>query len=143
MDRQRVLTLDYWQHFVKFNIVGLSGVVVNEGLLILFVSGGMYFLYASAIAIEASIVTNFLFNDYWTFRDRRHGHILVRALKFNGLMLVGLVINLVLLYSGTEYLGINYTVSNLVGIAVAFLARYWMSIRYAWIKKEEASVKPL
>ena len=115
----------------------------NEGHLKLIVRGGMYYLFASAIAIEVSIVTNFLFNDYWTFRDRRHGHILARALKFNTLMLVGLVINLVILFSGTEYLGVNYTISNLGGIAVAFLARYWMSVRYAWIKKEEASVKPL
>jgi len=135
-------TFAYWRRFIKFNIVGLSGVVVNEGLLVLLASSGVYYLYASAVAIEVSIITNFIFNDFWTFRDRRHGHAAARFLKFNALMLVGLVVNLVILYLGTDFVHVNYALSNLAGIAVAFLVRYWLSVRYAWIKKEEASVAP-
>jgi dolichol-phosphate mannosyltransferase len=137
-----MFTLDYWRRFIKFNIVGLSGVVINEGLLILLVSYGLYYVYASAVAIEVSIISNFVLNDIWTFRDRRHGHPVTRLLKFNGLMLVGLAVNLGILYFGTDYLGINYAVSNLAGIAVAFVVRYWLSVKYAWIKKEAESVIP-
>ena len=135
--------MGYWRRFIKFNIVGLTGVVVNEGLLVLLASQGFYYIYASAIAIEASIVTNFLMNDFWTFRDRRHGHIAIRFGKFNGLMIIGLVVNLAILYGGTEFFGVNYALSNLVGIGAAFLVRYWLSVKYAWIKKEEASVEPV
>lgn len=142
MDLRRVLTLNYWLRFIKFNTVGLVGVAVNEGVLLLLSSQGYYYLYASAVAIEVSIISNFFLNDFWTFRDRRHGHILARMAKFNGLMLIGLVVNLAILYVGTTYLGIYYAVSNLLGIAAAFLARYEMSVRYAWIKKEEESVEP-
>jgi len=137
-----VFALGYWRRFIKFNLVGLTGVVVNEGLLVLLVSYGAYYIYASAIAIEVSIISNFVLNDLWTFRDRRHGHVVIRLLKFNGLMLVGLAVNLAILYLGTDYLNINYAVSNLAGIALAFLVRYWLSIKYAWIKKEEESVIP-
>ena len=140
--RQSRFNLGYWQRFIKFNLVGLTGVLVNEGLLVLFVSSGVYYLYASAIAIEASIISNFVLNDLWTFRDRRHGHVVARLLKFNGLMLVGLAVNLAILYLGTDIMNINYAVSNLLGIAVAFLVRYWLSVKYAWIKKEEESVVP-
>jgi dolichol-phosphate mannosyltransferase len=140
--RRRIFTLDYWRRFIKFNLVGLTGVVVNEGLLILLVSSGAYYLYASAIAIELSIISNFVLNDLWTFRDRRHGHVATRMLKFNGLMLIGLAVNLAILYLGTDYANVNYAVSNLAGIAVAFVVRYWLSVRYAWIKKEEESVVP-
>ena len=140
--QQDVLSLGYWRRFMKFNLVGLTGVVVNEGLLVLLVSYGVYYIYASAIAIEVSIISNFVLNDLWTFRDRRHGHAAIRFLKFNGLMLVGLAVNLVILYFGTDYLKINYAVSNLAGIAVAFLVRYWLSVKYAWIKREEESVVP-
>ena len=139
---QNVFTLDYWRRFIKFNVVGLTGVLVNEGLLVLLVYYGVYYLGASAIAIEVSIVTNFVLNDLWTFRDRRHGHAATRLLKFNGLMLIGLAVNLAILYLGTDYLKINYALSNLAGIAVAFLVRYWLSVRYAWMKKEEESVLP-
>lgn len=137
-----VFTIDYWRRFIKFNLVGLTGVLVNEGLLVLLAAGGLYYIYASAIAIEVSIISNFVLNDFWTFRDRRHGHVVTRLLKFNGLMLIGLVVNLLILYAGTAYLGVNYALSNLLGIVAAFLVRYWLSVKYAWIKKEERSVAP-
>ena len=137
-----MFTLDYWGRFIKFNLVGLTGVLVNEGLLVLLVYAGFYYIYASAVAIEISILSNFVLNDFWTFRDRRHGRIATRLLKFNGLMLIGLAVNLAILYLGTDYLSVNYAVSNLVGIGVAFLVRYWLSVRYAWIKKEEESLIP-
>jgi len=140
--RMSKFSLGYWRRFIKFNLVGLTGVLVNEGLLVLLVSGGVYYIYASAVAIEVSIISNFVLNDLWTFRDRRHGHAAMRMLKFNGLMLVGLAVNLAILYLGTDFMSINYAVSNLVGIAVAFLVRYWLSVKYAWIKKEEESVQP-
>ena len=140
--RKDRFSLGYWRRFIKFNLVGLTGVFVNEGLLVLLVSLGVYYIYASAVAIEVSIVSNFILNDLWTFHDRRHGHVVVRLLKFNGLMLVGLAVNLAILYVGTDFLSINYAVSNLAGIAVAFLVRYWLSVKYAWIKKEEESVLP-
>jgi dolichol-phosphate mannosyltransferase len=139
---QNKFSLSYWGRFIKFNLVGLTGVFVNEGLLILLVSSGVYYIYASAVAIEVSIISNFVLNDLWTFRDRRHGHVVGRLLKFNGLMLVGLAVNLAILYLGTDLLNINYALSNLAGIAVAFLVRYWLSVKYAWIKKEEESVIP-
>ena len=78
-------------HFIKFGIVGAIGIVVNEGLLILFQSMGVYLLYAGAVAIEISILSNFILNDLWTFRDRRSGSAAVRLVKFNVLMLAGLV----------------------------------------------------
>lgn len=139
---RRVFTLGYWLSFIKFNVVGLTGVVVNEGILLLLASRGTYYLYASAVAIEISIASNFFLNDFWTFRDRRHGHIVTRLVKFNGLMLIGLGVNLALLFLGTDYLKINYALSNLVGIAGAFLVRYYLSVKFTWIKKEEESIVP-
>ena len=142
MDFRKMLTLDYWSHFIKFNIVGLTGVPVNEGLLLALLAEGYYFVYANAVSIEVSILSNFILNDFWTFRDRRHGHIAVRLVKFNGLMIIGLAANLVITYALTSSLGLHPGISNLIGIAAAFLLRYWLSIRFAWIKEEERSVEP-
>ena len=142
MDFRQLLTIDFWRHFIKFNVVGLVGVAVNEGVFLALRAEGAYYVYASAVAIEVSIISNFFLNDYWTFRDRRHGHIAVRLAKFNGLMLIGLAVNLAILYACTAYLGIDSAISNLIGIGAAFLLRYWLSVRFAWIKKEEESVAP-
>ncbi|MCL4435941.1 MAG: MFS transporter [Thaumarchaeota archaeon] len=137
---RNILSLSYWMRFIRFNIVGFTGIFVNEGLLILLTAGGMYYLYASAIAVEASILGNFILHDIWTFKDRRHGHIMARLMRFNGLMLVGLGINLVILYALTEFFGVNYLVSNLVGIMVASVARYSMSVRWGWLHKKTTDV---
>jgi len=134
---QKILTLRYWIRFIKFNIVGLTGVFVNEGILMLLTSLGLYYIYSSIVAIEISIISNFLLNDIWTFKDRRSGHILKRLVKFNILMLVGLVINLLILYVLTDLASLHYTISNLFGIAIASIARYLMSIKWAWLQPQK------
>ncbi len=139
----KVLTLDYWRSFLKFNVVGLSGVLVNEGIFILLRSLGTYYLYASTIAIEVSIISNFFLNDLWTFKDRRSGSIIGRLLKFNALMIVGLAAQLAIVYGVTEYLRIESIISNLVGIGGAFILRYFLSIRYAWMNAKPSTSKAL
>jgi len=134
---RRTLDLEHVRNFIKFNIVGLSGILVNEGILIALTVTGVYYLYSSAVAIEASIISNFILNDSWTFRHRRAGHVGVRFLKFNFLMLLGLVVNLAIVYYATTYYGIHYAISNLVGIGAAFLLRYSLSVKYTWMKVAE------
>ena len=56
--------------FVKFALTGLSGVFVNLGSFQLLFLLGVHRLLASPVAIELSILSNFLINNYWTFRDR-------------------------------------------------------------------------
>ena len=131
---RQIFTLKYWERFIKFNIVGLTGIGVNEGLLYLFTSLGLYYIYSGAIAVEASILSNFILNDIWTFKDRRSGSRIGRLLKFNILMLIGLLINLIVLYALTEWTGLHYMISNLFGIGVAVLFRYVSSIKWAWLK---------
>lgn len=128
-------SLAYFQHFIKFGVVGAIGIVVNEGLLILIKSRGVYFLTAGAVAIEISILSNFVLNDLWTFRDRRSGKAAVRLAKFNALMLAGLAVNLAVLYEGVDF-GMTPEIANLVGIAAAFCLRYVLSVKYAWMRIE-------
>ncbi len=78
--------------FLKFCVVGASGVLVNMGCLTLFARlMGMNANLAAALAIEVSIVTNFLVNELWTFRDRRaeKGGLFRRMWKFHLVSLVG------------------------------------------------------
>jgi dolichol-phosphate mannosyltransferase len=131
-----IFSLAYFRHFIKFGIVGAIGIVVNEGLLLAFLSMGVYLLYASTVAIEISILSNFVLNDIWTFRDRRTGTPAVRLVKFNVLMLAGLVVNAAVLDAGTAYFGIAAAIANLLGIGAAFFLRYALSVKYAWMRTE-------
>jgi dolichol-phosphate mannosyltransferase len=79
------------QTFLKFLAVGASGVVVNLGVFTILLNLGLNKFLASPIAIEASIVSNFLLNNYWTFRGRnRRDRVRIKGLKFNAVSLVSL-----------------------------------------------------
>jgi dolichol-phosphate mannosyltransferase len=70
--------------FIKFAVVGASGVVVNLASFTLLMHMGLNKFLASPVAIELSIVTNFLLNNFWTFSKRdMNDQIHIRGLKFN------------------------------------------------------------
>lgn len=122
--------------FIKFCLVGLSGVVVNMGLLWLLTElAGLHYLISNAISIEASILSNFFLNNFFTFSDRNQSGtqaLLGRLLRFNLVSLVGLGINLGIVAGLTEGLGLYYMLSNLVGIAVAMLWNYLANNWWTW-----------
>ena len=122
--------------FLKFILVGLSGVGVNEGLLwLLHERFGLHLLLSSGIAIETSIITNFVLNNFFTFRQRNLPGIkafFLRLVKFNLVSLGGLGINLGILWLFTEVFDVYYLLSNLVGIAVAFLWNYLVNTWWTW-----------
>lgn len=121
---------------LKFMAVGLSGVLVNEGILWLLTEfGGLKYYISSIIAIEASIITNFILNDSFTFADRRtgkSGSFWKRLLKFNLTCATGALIQYGILILFTSVFGVNYLISNLIGILVAFFWNYVISLVWTW-----------
>jgi dolichol-phosphate mannosyltransferase len=80
--------------FISFLLVGASGVFVNLALFSLLLKIGVNQYIGSPVAIEASIVSNFLLNNYWTFRQRRTGsRVRIRGLKYNAVSLFALLIS--------------------------------------------------
>lgn len=125
-----------WMKMIKFGLVGLSGIVVNMGLLYLLTEyAGIYYLISAVVAIELSILNNFILNDFWTFSSRRLIHRyswIKRLFAFHIIAAGGLLINLGVLYLLTEYAGIYYLVANLAGILVAFLWNYFLNRHLTW-----------
>lgn len=75
--------------FLKFCVVGASGVLVNLGVLALLTGLDVRSSFASAWAIEVSILSNFVINERWTFVDRGEGTVWSRAVRFQLVSLVG------------------------------------------------------
>lgn len=126
---------ELWR-FIKFCLVGLSGVGVNQGLLWLLTEYvGLPYQLSAVISIETSIITNFLLNNYFTFRGRNvpgARPFFQRLLKFNLISLAGMGINLGLLALFTDVFGVYYLVSNLIAIAVATLWNYLLNTWWTW-----------
>lgn len=127
---------DEWKKIVRFGLVGLSGIFVNMGLLYALTEvAGLYYLVSAAIAIELSIVNNFVWNDVWTFGtadNLRLGRKIHRFGSFQAVSMGGLVINMGVLYLLADVAGVYYLVANLVGILIAFAWNYGANRHYTW-----------
>ncbi len=120
--------------FLKFNVVGGVGVIVNMGLFwILTEYLATHHLIAGAIATEVSIVNNFILNHLWTFRERRGGmHILIRAGAFHLSRLLGLLTTLGSLFILVDVLGLPSLPSYFLSIGFGVLANFYTSDAYVW-----------
>lgn len=117
----------------RFGTVGIIGFGVNEGLLYLLHGRWLITLWlAQVIAIESAIICNYLLNDRWTFH---HPHpTLERFLRFNGVSLVSLIVNILVVQLATRYTPIHYLAANAVGVVVAFGVNYLLNVYWAYGK---------
>ena len=96
---------------------------------------GLFYLVSATIGIETSITSNFILNNYFTFASRRHPGVksfLNQLLKFNVVSIVGIAINLAILWVLTEVPGVFYLISNLFGIAAATLWNFLVNNWWTW-----------
>jgi dolichol-phosphate mannosyltransferase len=115
--------------FLKFGVVGISGVAVNLVAFTMLMRLGMNKFLASPLAIEVSIITNFLFNNFWTFSARdMNDRVHIRGLKFNVVSFVALAVSYstFLILSAVDPSGIPQ-VHQAVGIIPATLINYFLN----------------
>ncbi len=118
----------------KYAIVGVSGIFVNEGVLY-FLSRIINPFISDIVSIETSINSNFILNEFWTFKNRklnkRFPSIMKRAAQHNLSSLLGLAINYAV-FAILTFFGINILLSNLIGIIIAFVVRFLLSSLWVW-----------
>ncbi len=79
--------------FVKFGVVGASGMVVDYGVLFLMHNiFGLGDILANTISFTCAATSNYILNRIWTFRSHEK-QVSVEYLKFIGVSIVGLLIN--------------------------------------------------
>ena len=79
--------------FLKFGVVGTSGMVVHFGVLYLFKElVGLNPFVANTIGFVIAASTNYILNRIWTFRSHEK-HVAVEYLKFILVSVIGLGIN--------------------------------------------------
>lgn len=130
------------QEFIRFCMVGTSGVVVNMGLYTLLTRVvDLPMEIASIQAIETSILWNFTMNSVFTFNKRKtNSNFLGRFLRFHvAAGLAGIINYSVLLVLAGQF-GMWDIAANLCGINAAVLANYHLNSRWTW--KEGADEEP-
>ncbi len=136
------LRLSLWSasRFVRFGIVGLTGVIVDMGILFLLsdpATLGWSLTRSKIIAVEVAIINNFLWNDLWTFGDISQKQKGIRQrwqrlLKFNVICLCGLILNVLLLNIFVNLLNVNPYAANLITIATVAVGNFWFNCKFSW-----------
>lgn len=119
--------------FIKFSIVGTSGVVVNLGTLFIFVHFlGVNKFISGALAIEISILNNFFWNNLWTWSDRRSESWYIRLLKYNFATLTTSALGNYIVYAFLLRMGVHYMIAGIIGIGVAVIINFLLSDRWVF-----------
>ncbi|HEC76478.1 MAG TPA: glycosyltransferase family 2 protein [Thermoplasmatales archaeon] len=123
---------------LKFAFVGLTGIIVNLGILwVLTEIANIYYLLSAIFSIEASIISNFLLNDLWTFVDRKERGIfnwLKRLIKFNLISTPAFPMQMGVMGFLKEFFGVYYILAALIGILVVFIWNFVANSLWTWRK---------
>lgn len=118
-----------WMRWMKFNAVGAIGIAVQLiALAILKTILHMPYLIATALAVEAAVIHNFLWHERFTWADRASRGSIPRFLKFNLTTgMFSIVGNVFLMKWFVGYLGFPYLTANGAAIALCSIANFAVS----------------
>ncbi len=118
---------------LRFGVVGLSGIVVNSAILWVLVRElHVAVMLGSMLATEAAILSNFLLNDYWTFRGASERPLMQRLLRFNGVALGGMAITAAILTALASYTHLHLLIANVLAVGAATGWNYVVNSRWTW-----------
>lgn len=124
------------RRFIKFCLVGASGVLVNMFFLWFFTEKAkVYYLLSSLIAIEISVLSNYVLNDLWTWGDRgKEGktEYFKRMLQYHVSSSAAILANLSILWLLTELAHLYYLISNIFGILFGTFLNYFLNDRWTF-----------
>lgn len=119
--------------FMKYAAVGLSGVIVNVSVLqALKHLTALTYQSRLVIAIGAAMLSNFLLNNRFTFRDTEAGSVALRMLLFILVCAVGWAINYSVANALFQHVYAQEIVADLAGIFIATIWNYVGSKTIVW-----------
>jgi putative flippase GtrA len=123
-----------WVRWFKFNAVGGIGILLQLGTLALLRGGlGLNYLLATAIAVEAAVLHNFLWHERFTWADRPAANRIKRLLNFNlatgAFSIVGNIFFTQLLVDA----GIKYLLANAMSIALCSVINFFLNDRLVFV----------
>jgi len=124
-----------FRQFFKFCVVGAIGTIINLAILYSLVEWlFVWYILAAAIAFGVAVTSNYILNKIWTFHYKTTSASVFFGsyAKFISISIIGLVINLAILYVLVEYFHIWYIFSQIIAIGIATLWNYGGSKTWAF-----------
>jgi putative flippase GtrA len=114
--------------WLRFATVGAANTLLSWVVYAVLEHIGVHYLLASSVAFAAGALNSYVFNRRWTFRSR--GRLAPEALRFAVVQLVGLGLDVTLLYALVEHIGLHHLIAQALVFPIASaatfgLSRYW------------------
>ena len=117
-DLTNFFTGAFFLKFIKFCLVGFSGVFVDFGITFLFKEIVKVQKYlANAIGFTTAATTNYVLNRVWTFQSH-NPHVAQEFTRFFLIALIGLGINSLIIWAMSGKFKVNFYVSKLVATVI-------------------------
>lgn len=121
------------KRFIKFGLVGSSGVVVDFGITwVLRELLQVQQYVANSSGFMCAVISNYLLNRRWTFRSDDPA-ITAQFMKFLGVALIGLALNNMIIYMLNDHAGMPFYASKIVATGVVmlwnFAANNWFTFK--------------
>ncbi|MDT3436302.1 GtrA family protein [Haloarcula sp. 1CSR25-25] len=131
-----VVTQARRQQLVRFFLVGVIAASIQTVLLWSFVDvGGLNYIIGAAIAIEFTILFQYVLNNAWTFHRSQHSTLreyMVGMGKTNLVRGTAIPLQLGLLYAFVTWGGVPYLVANGGAIVITGVYRYALDAHWTW-----------
>ncbi len=122
----------FFSKFIKFGVVGGTGVVVDFFFTWLFKEKFNVHKYvANALGFCIAATTNWYLNRIWTFHSQ-NAEVLREFVDFFVISLIGLAINSMVLWFITDRLKVNFYISKLGAIAVTTVWNFFANYIYTF-----------
>lgn len=95
--------------FIKFLLVGGTGFIVQLATQEFAVMLGAFHELGVGIGAESAIISNFLWNHFWTFNDtkglKQNSHFIIKLIKFNLTSVFAIIVQVVAVWLAERILG--------------------------------------
>ena len=126
------------RHWIKFNLVGVAGFVLQSAALLVLthLTHPFNYLAATAVAVELAVLNNFAWHQRWTWNDRpalTRKEILLRLAKFNVTTgLVSIAGNVLLMSILVGRFSLPVLAANVITVAACSVLSFFLADRYAF-----------
>lgn len=132
MGLQAVFTEAFLLKFIKFSLVGFSGIFVDFGTTFIckellriqkYIANSMGFILAAT--------SNYILNRLWTFHST-NPNVALEFTRFFIIALIGLIINLLIIWAMTGKFKVNFYLSKLAATIVVTLWNFLINAYYTF-----------
>lgn len=120
------------KQFFRFCVTGITGAIIDFGFLYLLIEfANLNYLLSATISFVLALIDTYLLNKYWTFQNKENNHA-KQFSKFLLTSLVGLLINLGIMYLMVDVLLIWYIFAKIIASIIVLFWNFLMNKHFTF-----------